>query len=106
MLKIICEDVNNMLELKRNNIVLDLEDLLSSGEVRPYVFRTRLERLLFKINKKALECSDSKIIVDKCMEIKMKLNCLSDQSNQTPEGTLNSYLILKNDLTDLLSLTK
>ncbi len=95
-----------MLKWKRNNIVFDLEELLSSGETSPYVFRTRLERLLFKINKKSLDYSDSRLIVDKCKEIKMKLNCLSDQSNQTPDGTLNSYLFLKNDLLNLLSLTK
>lgn len=83
-------------------ITSNLQKLLVSEKASPYVFRTRLERILYELEHDLIFSENIKVI-NLCSSIKMKLKCLSDQSNQTPDGTLNSYLFLKNDLNELLS---
>jgi hypothetical protein len=83
-------------------VALEIEKLLELSKASPYVFRTRLERVLYKINHNSAYSQDSDV-VSKCNSIGIKLKCLSDQSNQTPDGTLNSFLFLEKDLVELLS---
>ncbi len=91
-----------MLSKENNTIISNLQKLIVSEKTSPYVFRTRLERILYEINHNSILFKNIKII-NLYDSIMIKLKCLSDQSNQTPDGTLNSYLFLKNDLNELLN---
>jgi hypothetical protein len=84
------------------NVKNDLQELLTLSKASPYVFRTRLERVLYKLNHSNMY--NNSLIKEKIEMIGLKLKCLSDQSNQTPDGTLNSFTILKKDLEDLLKI--
>ncbi len=90
-----------MITKVNDDMTSSLVELLKSGKSSPYIFRTRLERLIYMLNNNSNYSSSTKI-KEKCDLISLKLKCLSDQSNQTPDGTLNSYLFLKNDLDGLL----
>ena len=72
-------------------------DILQLEKSSPYVFRTRLERMINKTKKYAKEISDFELELI-CDSISEKLCYLSDQSNQTSDGCLNSFLVLKNDI--------
>jgi len=68
----------------------------------PYLFRTRLERT---INHSIIYARETKnaSLQELGENIKCKLKYISDQSNQTSDGMLNSYLILKIDMNKMLS---
>lgn len=67
---------------------------------RPYLFRTRLERILIRLEAQAKELNDENVL-SLCSELMDKLKCISDKSNQTADGTLKSFIYLKEDLINL-----
>lgn len=72
-------------------------DLLQDNKVRPYVFKTRLQRAIVETKKYCEEKRERELWVQiENLEDKMKY--ISDQSNQTSDGELRSYLILKDDI--------
>lgn len=75
----------------------ELKQVLDSQKSYPYIFRTRLERALMRASILADEKGLTKLKKES-EEIKEKLNYISDHSNQTSDGTLNSYLYLHSDL--------
>jgi hypothetical protein len=81
----------------------ELTNLLTLKDSRPYVFRTRLERTLERVYKYSDNEGFTKMR-DLCLEIKSKLNYISDQSNQTSDGSLKSFLFLESDIKKLLKL--
>lgn len=86
--------------MKYKNSIYDLNMLLETKDGHPYLFRTRLERALIRIEEYAKKRNDVEIL-EFCYEIITKLNCISDKSNQTPEGTLKSFTLLEKDLLKL-----
>lgn len=83
----------------------ELVGLLDLSKARPYVFRTRLERVLEKLfSLSSIESRND--IQNKCIKLKEKLNYISDQSNQSSDGTLKSFLYLKDDIVNLSELLK
>ena len=77
--------------------------ILLSERTSPYVFRTRLERVLrHTLNYAGLE--NDLQIENKCTKVLSKLNYISDQSNQTSDGCLNSYRVLKDDMMQIQKL--
>lgn len=88
---------------REKNIILDeFRDLLTLRNSRPYVFRTRLERLLIRASLLAKNC-DREDILYICEQVKHKLKYVSDQSNQTSDGTLKSFVFLEDDIKSLYS---
>ncbi len=88
---------------KNNKILIeDLNNLLNRN-VKPYVFRTRLERTLERAKHLSIEQSN-KELQSKCDKLLDKLNYISDHSNQTSDGSTKSYLYLKEDIIDLYKL--
>lgn len=88
------------------NCVLDeISQLLESSRVRPYVFRTRLERTLIRASHFANNIGNSEI-KESCRTIKEKLRFCSDQSNHGTDGTLASYSLLKEDIEGLRNLVE
>lgn len=79
----------------------ELSDILKLRQSRPYVFRTRLERALERTLYFATNSSRTDIL-NLCSQIKEKLNYISDQSNQTSDGTLKSFTFLEDDIENLL----
>lgn len=75
-------------------------DILNMRRISPYVFRTRLERVL---NHTVTYANMEKNIKLKkmCNEILEKLKYISDQSNQTSDGILNSFVVLENDMKNI-----
>ncbi len=86
--------------MKYKNSIHDLDVLFDLKNRQPYLFRTRLERTLIRLEEQAKKQNDIEML-DFCYEIMTKLNCISDKSNQTPEGTLKSFILLEEDLTKL-----
>jgi len=80
-----------------NEYAVQWQTLLNMSKERPYVFRTRLERLLLKTIKYAT-CTADNGLKELCISMKNKLSYLSDQSNHTSDGTLRSYIVLKDDM--------
>lgn len=72
-------------------------DILQLEKSSPYVFRTRLERVINKTKKYANKIADSELEL-LCDRISEKLCYISDQSNQTSDGCLNSFILLKSDI--------
>lgn len=88
-----------------NIIHQELKKVLASGNISPYIFRTRLERTLIRVSKLSEHLHDPNLIkeiVQTCQDMRRKLNYISDKSNQTPEGTLSSYILLRDDIIGLL----
>lgn len=91
--------------MKHLNSFNELLEIYKYCKSRPYLFRTKLERVLNRIiNESEIEKSD--YVKDFAIELKEKLRCLSDQSNQSTNGTLKSYEFLKNDINKLEKLIK
>lgn len=72
-------------------------DLLQDNKVRPYVFKTRLQRAIVE-TKKYCEVKSERELWTQIEELEDKIKYISDQSNQTSDGELRSYLILKDDI--------
>lgn len=87
--------------MENKNIKIEWENILQMGNTSPYVFRTRLERAINHSDLYAKQTNNT-ILKELCEMIKNKLKYISDQSNQTSDGMLNSYSILKNDINKLL----
>ena len=81
----------------RKQLFQEWSRILLSEKSSPYVFRTRLERALkHTLNYAGIE-SDSQM-KGECTRLLDKLKYISDQSNQTSDGCLNSYKVLKDDM--------
>lgn len=82
-------------------VVDELSRLLTLKNARPYVFRTRLERTLLRVNIFAdiHKFNDVKACAG---ELLFKLSYISDQSNQTSDGVLKSFVFLESDIRHLL----
>ena len=85
----------------KNKVLGEWLAILSLQKESPYVFRTRLERAIIHSIKYAVSVDD-KVLENACVSLRKKLNYISDQSNQTSDGTLNSYLILQNDFNSII----
>jgi hypothetical protein len=83
-MEIFAEELKNLLDVK-------------AEPIGPYVFRTRLERLLLRIRKLA-EKSQNKEVLTECTNILNKFKDLSDKSNQTNDGTPQSLNYLRESL--------
>lgn len=87
------------------NLVAELENTVQYSKIKPFIFRTRLERVLNRII--SYSKSENNITVLKqAEEIKQKFLCLSDQSNISVDGTLKSYEFMKDDIEKLNKLIK
>ena len=72
-------------------------DLGKMNKVRPYVFKTRLNRAILRTKRYADEKSDVSLKL-LCDQLEMRMKYISDQSNQTSDGELRSFLVLKDDI--------
>lgn len=80
----------------KEKIINMWEEVLGMQNVRPYVFKTRLERTIRATKQYADE--EGKYQLDElCTEILEKMKFISDQSNQTSDGVLKSYTVLQNE---------
>jgi hypothetical protein len=79
----------------------ELTCVIDSKNQRPYIFRTRLERALLRIMALANDLNRADIKED-CNRIKERFAYISNESNQTSDGTLKSFICLEKDLLGLL----
>ena len=80
----------------REKMITTWDELVQMNKVRPYVFKTRLQRAILKTKKYGMEQDDTSL-QQLCEKLEHKLAFISDQSNQTSDGELRSYLILKEE---------
>ena len=81
----------------REKMITIWDELVQMNKVRPYVFKTRLQRAILRTTKYGMEQDDTSL-QQLCEKLEHKLAFISDQSNQTSDGELRSYLILKEDM--------
>lgn len=75
-------------------------NILLLEKASPYIFRTKLERVINHTIIYANREGNDQLLRD-CQLITHKLKYISDQSNQTSEGCLNSFIILKEDFINI-----
>lgn len=80
-----------------NKIYEEWENILTLEKASPYRFRTKLERSLNHTLKYA-KMENNAYLEKLCDNINYKLNFISDQSNQTSDGCLKSFNVLKQDI--------
>lgn len=78
-------------------LVQEWNNILMLENSSPYVFRTRLERALNHTVRYANSEKDEQLL-GACKLMVHKLQYISDQSNQTADGCLNSFIVLKQDM--------
>jgi hypothetical protein len=76
--------------------------ILCMGNSRPYVFRTRLERLLLLTKNYSISMKKEGL-TKLCDKVFNMLQYLSDQSNQNSSGELKSYNVLLDYLIEIRS---
>ena len=81
----------------KNKLYQEWNNILLLEKSSPYVFRTKLERVLNHTIKYA-DMEKNNQLLEACKLIAHKLKYISDQSNQTSDGCLNSFIILKEDM--------
>ena len=83
--------------IMQKKLYQEWNNILLLEKSSPYVFRTRLERVIHHTIKYA-KMEKNNQLLEACNRIVNKLTYISDQSNQTSEGCLNSFIILKQDI--------
>ena len=81
----------------KKKLYQEWDSILLLEKASPYVFRTKLERVLNHTVRYA-DCENDNQLLEVCKLIIHKLKYLSDQSNQTSDGCLNSFIVLKQDM--------
>ena len=81
----------------KNKLYQEWDNILKLERTSPYVFRTKLERVLNHTIKYASNEKNNQLL-EVCKMISHKLMYISDQSNQTSDGCLNSFRVLKQDM--------
>ena len=81
----------------KKKLCCEWDGILLLEKASPYVFRTKLERVLNHTVKYADSVKDNQLL-EACKVIVHKLQYIADQSNQTSDGCLNSFIILKRDM--------
>jgi hypothetical protein len=92
---------------KEISMTEELNAVLKSGKLRPYIFRTRLERALIRISTFTNSSNETILkeeVITMCEAIREKIRYISDKSNQSPDGTLNSFNYLEGDIRKLAQL--
>ena len=92
-----------MLKKNRDVIVQSLNVLLENPNIRPYLFRTRFERNMMRIMKYATDINDLNLYSVAKSSLS-KLSYIVDKSNTTSTGMLRSYVILKDNIEELLKI--
>lgn len=73
------------------------DELMEMSKCRPYVFKTRLQRAIIQTRKYSVEENNGRLM-ELCQQLEEKLRFISDQSNQTSDGELRSFLVLREDM--------
>ena len=92
-----------MVKSSRDTIVSSLNELLESSTIRPYLFRTRFERNMLRILNYANEVGNT-ALYDAANKSLNKMKFISDKSNTTSCGMLRSYVLLEDDMRQILAL--
>jgi hypothetical protein len=92
----------NILE-RKNQTTSALLSLLDDSKARPFLFRTRFERTMIKLQ------SFARLVNDKTLEAEAlnslyKMRSIVDKSNSTSDGVLRSFVILEDDIRALLNM--
>lgn len=80
-----------------NKLCKEWDNIIKLQNASPYLFRTKLERSLNHTVKFA-KMENNNHLLEVCNGIIYKLQYISDQSNQTSDGCLRSFIVLKQDI--------
>ena len=91
------------IETRTVQAIESLQQLQSNPRIRPYLFRTRFERTMIKLQILASECLD-KDLEKLATDSLRKIRSIVDKSNSTSDGVLRSYTILEPDIENMLEI--
>lgn len=82
-----------------------LQQLLLDSRTRPFLFRTRFERTMIKVQSLAKTTGD--VVLEDCAKAAIaKMRSIVDKSNCTADGILTSFIVLKPDISNVIELLK
>ena len=84
-------------------IISSLNELLECSQIRPYLFRTRFERSMLRALSYANENGNT-ALYEAANRSLNKLKFITDKSNTTSCGMLRSYMLLEDDMRQILTL--
>lgn len=92
----------NILE-RKNQATSALLSLLEDSKARPFLFRTRFERTMIKLQSFARLVNDNTLEAEALNSLN-KMRSIIDKSNSTSDGVLRSFVILEDDIRALLNM--
>ena len=92
----------NILE-RKNQATSALLSLLEDSKARPFLFRTRFERTMIKLQSFARLVNDNTLEAEAINSLN-KMRSIVDKSNSTSDGVLRSFVILEDDICALLNM--
>lgn len=93
--------MTNIIE-RKNQVAVALSNLLDDSKMRPFLFRTRFERTMIKVQSLAKMLNDEDL-EHQAADSLNKMRCIVDKSNSTSDGVLRSFIVLEPDIRSLLS---
>ena len=88
---------------RRIQAVEALKRLLSDSKARPFLFRTRYERTMIKLQSLAREMGDEALEKNAVDSLK-KMRNIVDKSNSTSDGVLRSFVILEPEIKKFMAI--
>lgn len=85
----------------KQNLEKTLNLLIDSHNMRPFLFRTRFERIMIRLIAYANE-TEQTVLADLVESSLDKMKAIIDKSNTTSDGTLRSYILLQDDMRQIL----
>lgn len=87
--------------IMKDNIRDSLINIISTPNLRPFLFRTRFERSMIRVLSYAKDTGQIELY-NLARESLQKMKLIVDKSNTTADGTLRSYAILVDDIREIL----
>lgn len=86
---------------RKNQATSALLSLLEDSKARPFLFRTRFERTMIKLQSFARLVNDRTLEQEAANSLS-KMRSIVDKSNSTSDGVLRSFVVLEDDIRSLL----
>ena len=86
---------------RKNQATSALLSLLENSKARPFLFRTRFERTMIKLQSFARLVNDRTLEQEAANSLS-KMRSIVDKSNSTSDGVLRSFGVLEDDIRSLL----
>ena len=97
--------MNINVDKRQTQAIEALQQLLNDSKIRPFLFRTRFERTMIKVQSLARTTGD--VMLEGCAKDAIrKMRSIVDKSNCTADGVLTSFIVLKPDISNVIELLR